>query len=413
MGVYIPEGSRPSRSRHALLAAATLIPLAAGVILIVIGPVRPPMDLEEITELARAGRFDEARSRGEAYLRSAPDDARALLVLAEVALSRPAADPRGALEYLDRIRPDAPAIAAWVLIDRGNAQMALGRFDRAESCWNEALAVAPSVPEAGRRLLDLLGLQGRLAEARTLALRLLEREPVAAERTKLMLRLARLDVDPPEPWTIVNRFEPAVRARTADLPSTIACGLALAGASRFDDGLAMLRQASEQNPDSPQAWDALLSGLEIASRREEMAEAFARLPGPLASDARFARHRGWLALEAGRWREAADSYRLAWEYQPDNAVGYRLRRALALLGATEEARRYDRAVLEYRDAFKRVRILIDEADAVMKEGKPLHPDLFPAMAELRRRMGRIEEATAWRRMMETPPRNQPAFPPRP
>ena len=121
------------------------------------GSLRPRVDLEEVAELARAGRFDEALSRGEAYLRSAPDDPRALLVLAEVALSRPAADPHRALEYLGRIRPDSPTMAAWVLVDRGNAHMALGRFDRAEACWNEALRRAPAVLEAGRRLLDLLG----------------------------------------------------------------------------------------------------------------------------------------------------------------------------------------------------------------------------------------------------------------
>jgi tetratricopeptide (TPR) repeat protein len=413
MGDDTRQAGNPFRSRHALLAAATLLPLAAGVILVFVGSLRPRVGLEEIAELARSGRFDDARSRGEAYLRSAPDDPRALLVLAEVALSRPAAEPRRALEYLDRIRPDSPALAAWVLVDRGRAQMALGCFDRAEGCWDEALRRDPSALEAGRRLLDLLGLQGRVAEARALALRLFDREPTPTGRVRLLLRLARLDVDPPEPWSVVNRFEPAVRAQTADLPTTIACGLALVTVSRFDDGLAMLRRAVEQHPDSPQAWDALLSGLEIASRREEMPETFARVPGPLTADARFARHRGWLALEAGRWREAVEAYRIAWGYHPDNAVGYRLRRALALSGATEESGRYDRLVLDYRDAFKRVRVLIDEADAMMKDGKLPHWDLYAPMADLRERMCRSEEAAAWRRMMTAFPRAHRAFPPGP
>ena len=246
-----------------------------------------------------AGRFDEALSRGEAYLQSAPDDPRALLMLAEVALARPAADPDKALGYLGRIRPDSPAMAAWVLVDRGNAQVALGRFDRAELCWNEALRTAPEVLESGRRRLDLLGLQGRLAEARALGLRLFEREPSPAERLKLLLRLARLDVDPPEPWSIVNKFEPAVRARTSDLPTIVACGLALVTVSRFEEGLTMLRQAVEHQPDSPPGWDALLEGLELASRREELAEVLARLPAPLSGDVRFARHRGWLAAGGG------------------------------------------------------------------------------------------------------------------
>ena len=110
--------------------------------------------------------------------RSAPDDPRALLVLAEVALSGPAADPHKALEYLGRIRPDSPTMAAWVLIDRGTPTSPWDDSTGPRLCWNEALHAAPEVLESGRRLLDLLGLQGRVAEARALALRLLEREPV-------------------------------------------------------------------------------------------------------------------------------------------------------------------------------------------------------------------------------------------
>jgi tetratricopeptide (TPR) repeat protein len=214
-----------------------------------------------------------------------------------------------------------------------------------------------------------------------------------------------------EPWSVVKKLEPAVSAHTADLFTTVACGLALVTVSRPDDGLKMLRQAVEQDSDSPHAWNALLTGLELASRRDEMAETLARLPATLVTDVRFARHRGWVALEAGRWREAADTYRIAWEADRDNAVGYRLSRALALAGATEEAERYDRIVLVYRDAFKRVRVVIDEADAAIKEGKTLYPDLFPLMADLRERMGRAEEAAAWRRMSAAFSKSPDAFPP--
>src|SRR3954468_2386847 len=108
MIVGVSDASERFGFRHALLAAATLLPLAAGISLIVAGSSRPRIDVEQVTGLARAGKFEDALPRGEAYLESVPDDPRALLVLAEVALSRPAADPSRALEYLDRIRPDSP-----------------------------------------------------------------------------------------------------------------------------------------------------------------------------------------------------------------------------------------------------------------------------------------------------------------
>jgi tetratricopeptide (TPR) repeat protein len=384
-------------SRTTALGLTTLVPVVAIAVTIARGS-RPVPTLEQVTDLARSGRFDEAEARGSEYLGAFPLDPSARLIMAEIALSRPRPDPQRALQALEQIPLGSSPLAPWVLVDKGNAYHLLGRFDEAEKCWNEALTRAPAMLEAARRLLDLFGLQGRLDEAHELVYRQLEHQSDPRERLTLLLRLTRLDVDPPDPRLVADTFEPAVRAGTADLPTTTACGLAQVELSRSEDGLPMLRLAAKEHPDSARCWDALLSGLEHAGQRQEVSDVLMRLPVSLADDARTARHRGWIAQEAGRWSDAAGFYRRAWEHQRDNTVGYRLRRTLALAGQVEAAKQADRVVLDYREAFKQARAAIDEANALLQAEKPL-PAEFPAlMAALRRRMGRDKEAEAWQRL---------------
>src|ERR1700678_3032038 len=107
--------------RHLLLGLATLIPPVMGIFLILAGSLQPPPTADEVCALAQANRFDEAHARGADYLRRTPGDSRVLLVMAEIALARPAPDPRQALEWLERVRPDSRSLAAWALLDRGKA----------------------------------------------------------------------------------------------------------------------------------------------------------------------------------------------------------------------------------------------------------------------------------------------------
>jgi tetratricopeptide (TPR) repeat protein len=384
--------------RALFLGAASALPLLAGLWLVVGQSLRHQPNLDEVFALAQAARFDEAEAQGEKYLRLFPNDPRALLVMAELALARPTPDPNRALARLERIRAGSPALAAWVRVDQGNAHFLLSRFNRAEACWNEALRCDPAAREAGRRLLDLFTLQGRAAEARSLALGQFERETDPRQRVQLLSRLARFDVDPPDPWMIINRFEPAIQSQSADLPTALACGLALTSVSRSQEGLPLLRQAVERHPDDPLAWDALMSGLELASQHAELVQIFKSLPESLKADPRFAKHRGRIEQDAGRWPEAARAYRRAWDFEPEYTVGYRLSRALYFAGETGEAKRFEKLLLDYRAAYQQVRALVEKAHAAVRDGHTLPSDLGDRMAELRERMGRSEEARAWRRI---------------
>jgi tetratricopeptide (TPR) repeat protein len=393
----IPSSLR-FRLRTLLLAIGSVLPLAAGTWLVIGRVIRPAPSLDEVCALAQAHRFDDAEVRGEAYLRRFPDDPQALLVMAELALARPTPDPQRALARLARISPLPPALAAWVLVNQGNAHYLLARFDQAEACWNAALKHDATVGEAGRRLLDLYTLQGRRAEARALALDRFDREPDARERVRLLLRLARLDVDPPEPWLIINRFEPAIRSQTADLPSTLACGLALTSVSRSQDGLPLLREAVQRHPDDPTAWDALMTGLELAIQESDLHHVFNRLPDKLRADPRFAKHQGRAEQAAGRWSEAVRAFRRAWEFEPDYTVGYRLGRAQAIIASDALATAFEQRVHAYHKAFVQARGLLQSADAALRDGRPLPARLAERMADVRARMGQIDEARAWRRL---------------
>lgn len=210
------------------------------------------------------------------------------------------------------------------------------------------------------------------------------------------MRLARLEVDPPEPWSIVNRFEDVVQGGAANLPTMVAYGLALAYVSRRQEAERILRQAVERHPDDPMAWDGLMKGLEISHQEPELSDSFARLPQAMTGDLRFAKHRGWVEQQAGRWAEAAQAYQRAWESEPDHIVGYRLRRALRLAGQTEEAERYDQIVRVHREAFKQVCAALEDAGIVRDDELAPSPEFCTRMAGLREQMGRSGEARAWR-----------------
>src|SRR5262249_20831364 len=107
------------RLRQFFLAVATFVPLVAVMALIVGVSLRSRPTLEQVCTLAEARRFEEAEAQGKAYLELNPADSAALLVMAEIALSRPSPEPQRALELLERIRPDSTSQAAWVLVDRG------------------------------------------------------------------------------------------------------------------------------------------------------------------------------------------------------------------------------------------------------------------------------------------------------
>ena len=385
-----------SRIRFACLAVLIMAMAGSGAALVLFDRARPGESLDGLAPLLRARRLDEAEERLRAFLRRNPDSVQGNILMAQVALDREDQKPELALAHLGRVRMADRATLAIVRLNEGKAHSSQGRNDRAESAWKEALRLDPRVPEAGWDLLGLYYVQGRRADARRLAMSLFPVEPDPRDRAQLLLELVRQDAQPIGADSIIKTFEQQAHDHPEDFHTAIAVGLALIRNGRPEEGLPILRAAVERHGDDADTWDALLQGLDEARRTEELAEALEKVPAGLAADIRFERHRAVIAQEHRDWPKAADAYLLAWKWDPsDFRVLYRLSRALQAAGRTDEARAFDQRVRAAQEARDQVLPLYREADAVKTLGIAPHSDLYHRLADLRERMGRLDESLAW------------------
>jgi tetratricopeptide (TPR) repeat protein len=286
------------------------------------------------------------------------------------------------------------------LLNEGKAYSALGRNDRAESAWKEALRLDPTAPEVGWDLLGLYYVQGRREDAHRLALALHGVEPDPRDRAQLLLELLRQDAQPIGPDSLIRTLEPVVRAHPGDIQTALALGLALVRNSRVDDGLAILRARTETSGDNPDTWIAMLRGLDEAGKFDELSDWLARVPSRMASDPRLERYRGSAWQHHQDWPRAADAYLRAWRAAPDDmTVLYRLSRALRAAGRGAEADTFDQKVRGAQAAKDQILPLYEEANAVKALGVASHRELYHRLADLRERMGRYDEALAWHRLV--------------
>jgi tetratricopeptide (TPR) repeat protein len=320
--------------------------------------------------------------------------------MAQVALARQDQKPELALRHLARVRPRERAALAIVRLNEGKALSALGRYPQAEDAWLEALRIDPLVPEAGWALLGLYYVQGRRDDAHRLAMKLYEAEPDPHDRVQLLLELLRQDAKSLVEETLVDTLEPVVREHPDDKYSSIALGRALIHTSRPDEGLAILRRTVERNGDDPQAWDALLTGLEEAFRFDELDQSLRRLPAGLTMEARFAKHVGALAQNRRDWEAATTAYRNAHAFDPaDGKVLYRLCQVARAGGHATDIEALESLHRSLELARGQALRTYEEANAVKSLGRENHRDLYQRMAHLRECMGRPDEASQWHRLV--------------
>jgi tetratricopeptide (TPR) repeat protein len=362
--------------------------------------IHPRRELRGLDQLLAAERYDEAEASLREVLREVPDDTRANLLMAQVALARTDQKPELALRHLARIRVRDPHLLAVVRLNEGKAYSALGQFPQAERSWQEALRLDPLVPEAGWALLGHYYVQGRRDDAHDLAMRLYASEPDPHDRASLLLELLRQDAKTLVMETLVPVLRPVVREHPEDVHSGIALGRALISSSQADEGLAILSDLLRRFPQEKLVWTAYLSGLSDSFRYDELKTAVGQLPARLAADPRIEKHRGSLAQSQRQWNAAVVAYRRGLGADPfDGQVLYRLCQTLRAAGRAEDAGPYEsrRRVLE--SARNRALRVYEEANAVSTLGTAAHTDLYHRLAELRSEMGRPDEALAWHQLV--------------
>ncbi len=396
-----PPAGPPKRRPVVLIVLASLIIAMIGAAALgILRADRPGPGLPAIRALARAKQFDRAIAALEEYLRAHPQDSTAHLLMGQLATEPPEPRPDLALDHLARLRPPGPKEKARVRFFEGKAQHFKGRYDLTEDAWRDALRLDPAVPEAGWALIDLLDKEGRVPEAHALGMKLIDVEPDPLDRARILLNLARLDIDIVNPSSQVIMFESLAREHPENLALNLTLGQALVRDSRGEPGLEVLEAAVRRFPDSAEAWDAWLTGLSGAFRPDRLAEEFARLPASMAADPRFAEHEGMVAQDARDWPRAVRAFRRAAEFEPYNGIlWYRLRAALRQVRDAEALEQVDRWYTSFEDAFKKMRPTYYEAVSLPTLGVAAHPELYHRLADLRERMGRPDEARAWHRLV--------------
>ena len=394
--------TRSSLLRLVAALSVVLAPLIVGLALVRSKEraARETPTLEPILELARSRRFDEAKKLLVKFLQVEPSNARGNLLLAQLATEGEQPDPGLALEHLGRIHETEPSKRALIAFFQGKARYLAKRYDLAEAAWKEALRLDPAVPEAGSALFNLYELEGRLADAYRLGLQLHEVEPDPRDRVRFLLLVARLDLNKPSPESQAKLFAPLVAMVPDHLPLSTTLGLALIRDSRLDEGIEVLRRSLDRHPDSPEAWDAYLSGLDEAGHPEDLDTQLQRLPATLRDDPRFAKHRGQVAYFHHDWKEAVEAFRVAHEFdRHDPVVLYRFSRALRSAGASEESERVAALLARYQGASNQLKDAVDQALDVKTLGFKPEPQRYQALADLRESMGRPDEARAWHRLV--------------
>ncbi len=110
------------------------------------------------------------------------------------------------------------------------------------------------------------------------------------------------------------------------------------------------------------------------------------------------KHRGRVAQDANRWKEAVDLYRRARTAEPSNRV-VQVPAEPCRVGETTEANRIEQRIRRRDAAIQELRPLFDQASANLDLGTRPHPELCQRIANAREQMRLPKEAGAWHRLV--------------
>jgi len=307
--------------------------------------------------------------------------------------------------------PEDDPFGPEALVLVGKALVSLNFWQRAERCWRRALELDPRAPEAGYQLLQLYYVLHRWREAKRLALRLVENEPDPHDRALYLLELIRQEHERLMPTATVQMVEPVLALDPDYYAAKRVLGLCYVQVGRVSEGLKLLYEAVQQEPEKVEGWESLCWCLSQVGRWTELDRVWQRAPQQVKADPDVLRYRGHWAEAQGKLQLAADIYKQVLAKNPyDRKTHYRLARLLHRLGQ-------EQAALEHERRAKELDKLREELGNAYKQAASHPGTLSPAeclqLAKLCRATGRLEEAACWQReakLRAEQPRQQASAP---
>ncbi len=296
------------------------------------------------------------------------------------------------VRILEQVPKDHP-FRAEALTIVGKALTNLNFWQRAEWCWKQALELDPRAPEAGYQLLQLYFVLHRWSESRQLALRLVENEPDPHDRALYLLELIRQEHERLMPTATVQLLEPVLALEPDYYHAKRALGLCYVQIGRVSEGLKLLYESVEQEPEKVEGWASLCWCLSQVGRWNELDHVWQSMSERAKMEPEVFRYRGHWAEAQGQLKLAASIYKRVLEKNPyDRKTHYRLARLLHRLGDEQAAIKHEQRAKQLDN----LREALGNAykEAVAHPGK-LSADECRQLAKLCRDTGRLQEAARW------------------
>ena len=282
---------------------------------------------DEIVEATQAEQWPRVEALLRDWIDRREDDgkARAMLGRMLVSTNRQAEGAR----VLAGVGADDPSFAD-ARAQLGELALSLGDAPRAEVAFRQAAEADPEAVAPRGRLIYLLGLQLRTAEARDVLRQIYEATGDARVLVDLVLDAAKSEVDvrgiPPE----IDRF---LAGSPEDPFLRRAAGLAMHWRGESSEALPHLEAAASGLADDPIGRLALAECRAQLGLPVDLPEAMGTIPAPPADASRWWAFLGQLQQAEGGVEDALASYRRAVELNPESPEAHhRLSQALAASG---------------------------------------------------------------------------------
>ncbi|MBD3743401.1 MAG: tetratricopeptide repeat protein, partial [Stenotrophomonas sp.] len=284
--------------------------------------------------LIEARRYDEARPLFQELLRKNPDDADLRFTVALLALdANDLSTAERELRALHKV-PGRADVAAYYLgrlfEQRGDAKAARDWYGRARQGEVRLDALI--------RIATMDARQGRLDQARAHLAKARAQTDATEEQVRLFLAETDLVKQSGQPAVALGVLDEALRIHPGEPDLLYTRALLADQLDRFEEAEANLRTILAQDPDHPEALNAL--GYTLAQRNIRLDEAFELVDKALKlspDNPTILDSMGWVLFRQGKLAEAEGYLRRAYARDRDGEIAAHLAEVVAALGRRDEA----------------------------------------------------------------------------